>query len=74
MPSGLSCRRRIAVIGYGAITREIVSCLESLNSLDSLAGVLVRADKEVWEIVCALSARFPEELPWLPFRPPPKWG
>src|SRR5258708_7835553 len=31
---------RIAVIGYGAITDEIVSCLEQRGELGALAGVL----------------------------------
>lgn len=34
--------RRLAVIGYGSITNEIVTCLERRGEIDVLAGVLVR--------------------------------
>ena len=36
---------RIAVIGYGAITDEIVRCLELRGQLEALACVLVRPGK-----------------------------
>ena len=35
-------RQRFAVVGFGAITEEVVRCLESLGELDALLGVLVR--------------------------------
>ena len=34
--------RRFAVIGYGAVTEELVACLEERGDLDALAAVLVR--------------------------------
>ena len=36
---------RFAVIGYGAIAREILRCLDTGGSLSTLAGVLVRAGR-----------------------------
>jgi aspartate dehydrogenase len=36
---------RVAVIGYGAITRELVRCLAARGKLDALLGVLVRRER-----------------------------
>src|SRR5687767_9092793 len=38
----MTSQRRFAVIGYGAITEELVACLEERGDLDALAAVLVR--------------------------------
>jgi aspartate dehydrogenase len=37
--------KRFAVIGYGAITEEMVRCLEERGELDTLRGVLVRPQR-----------------------------
>lgn len=34
------CKKRIAVIGFGAITEELVRCLEARGEIDTLVGVL----------------------------------
>ncbi len=38
-------RRRFAVVGFGAITEEVVRTLEERGQLSALAGVLVRASR-----------------------------
>jgi aspartate dehydrogenase len=37
--------KRFAIIGFGAITEEMVRCLEEANQLANLAGVLVRPQR-----------------------------
>ncbi|HKU15128.1 MAG TPA: aspartate dehydrogenase [Steroidobacteraceae bacterium] len=49
---------RIAVLGYGAITDEMVSCLEQRNDIHRLAGALGRASK-LEPLRAKASGRFP---------------
>ena len=52
---------RIGVIGYGAITDEIVRCLELRGQIGLLIGVLARPEK-----VAELAARTVGKFPVLP--------
>src|SRR5579859_2234538 len=40
-----SVRKRFAVIGFGAITGEIIHCLAALRESESLCGILVRPER-----------------------------
>ena len=50
--------RRFAIIGYGAITDEMVRTLEALGALSELAGVLVRS-RRLEEAKRSATGRFP---------------
>jgi len=56
--NGSRGKPRFGVIGFGAITEEIVRVLEDCGALDRLAGVLVRPAREV-EAARRAAGRFP---------------
>lgn len=51
-------RRRAAIIGYGAITRELLDCLVQLDELDRVVGVLDLPER-LPELRAEAAGRFP---------------